>query len=149
MFSVWMDVYSSKLFPLFSPSGAEGEVEPAAGRHLQRCAGMCQIYLQKRVDVVLLQGIQTEHPLHDPLRRCGVCRSPGETERHAKIKYLFIWMNPSFNMFPFAVSHDLGKEWSNLQQWLQTVFLQFCGLCFGTIEQLPTGSDKDSAASTR
>lgn len=83
---VSMEVYFSNLSPLVSPSGAEGEVKPAAGRHLQWCRCMCQIYLQAWVDVVLLQRIQAEHPLHDPLRRCGVCRSPGEAEQKSKIK---------------------------------------------------------------
>lgn len=45
---------------------------------------MCPIYLQTRVDVVLLQRIQAEHPLHDPLRRCGMCSSSGETEQQSK-----------------------------------------------------------------
>lgn len=48
-----------------------------------------------------------------------------------------------------AVNHELGKEWSSLQQWLQTFFLQFCGLRFWTNDQLPTGSNSDSTASTR
>lgn len=78
--NVSMEVYFSNLSPLVSPPGAEGEAEPAAGRHLPRRRGMCPIYLQTRVDVLLLQRIQAQHPLHDPLRRRGVCSSSGETE---------------------------------------------------------------------
>lgn len=77
--------------PLVSPSGAQGEVEPAASWNLQWCRSLRTINLQAGVDVLLLPRIQAEHPLHDPLRRRGVCSSSGETEQHPKIKYTFVW----------------------------------------------------------
>lgn len=65
-------------------------------------------------------------------------------------KYMFHLKNTIFNyLLLIAVNHELGKEWSGLQQWLPTVLLQFCGLCFWTNDQLSSGSDPDSAASTR
>lgn len=69
--------------------------------------------------------------------------------RSQRSNAVFIWKILSFTMLLIAVNHELGKEGSSLQQWLQTVFLHFCGLRFWTNDQLPTGSDKDSAASTR
>ena len=76
---------------LLSPqTGAKGEAEPAAGRHLQRCCGLRPIYLQTWVDVLFLQRIQAKHPLHDPVRRRGVCSSSGEIEQHSKIKHVHL-----------------------------------------------------------
>ena len=72
-------VYFSNLSPLFHPPGVEGAAEPAAGWHLQWRAGLCPLHLQARVFVLLLQRIQAQHPLHDPLRRRGVRSSSGET----------------------------------------------------------------------
>lgn len=66
------------------PSGVKGETEPAASRHLQWHGGLRPIHLQTRVSVLVLQRIQAQYPLHDPLRRHGVCGSPGETEQKLK-----------------------------------------------------------------
>lgn len=66
------------------PSGVKGETEPAASRHLQWHGGLRPIHLQTRVSVLVLQRIQAQYPLHDPLCRHGVCGSPGETEQKLK-----------------------------------------------------------------
>lgn len=109
--NISVEVYRIILSPLVSPPGAEGEVEPAAGRHLQRRRGMCPIYLQTRVDVLLLQRIQAQHPLHDPLRRCGVCSSSGEAEHILHIRIHVHVKDTIFNyLLLFAVNHELGKE---------------------------------------
>lgn len=68
----------------------------------------------------------------------------------ATLRYqMLILERLTLTVFRFTVNHELGKKWSGLQQRCQTVFLQFCGLRFWSNHQLPIGSDKDSAASTR
>lgn len=81
---------------------------------------------------------------------CAVHQVRQNTSNGWKIKSLETHHHGLLCFFPpITVYYELGNEGSSLQQWLQTVFLQFCGLCFWTNNQLSPCSNKDSTASTR